>query len=77
MALLLDEMDKHPEWEWHIGNMAHDEIDTIVKEEYAEDAARLTVQIMDNCMREFIKSIPVNEPNYDPLTTICNSWSEK
>jgi len=75
--LILDELDAHPEWGWRIINNAHDELDLEGPEETAEPVAIMVNKIMDDCMREFIKSIPVNEPNYDPLKTICDSWNEK
>ena len=77
MALILKESDEHPEWVLRICNMAHDEIDCMCKEEYAETVAVVQNKIMDDCMRKYIKTIPVNEKNFNPLKSICNSWSEK
>jgi len=77
LGLLVQEIDSHPEWDWKISNAPHDEIDTVVKEEFALEAANIQIQIMDDCMREWIKTIPVNEKDVDPASYICKSWSEK
>jgi len=74
--LILEELDKL-NCGWHIGNSAHDELDLWGPEEHAETVAIIVNKIMDDCMKEFVISIPVNEPNYDPLKTICDSWSDK
>lgn len=63
-------------WDAYLVNFPHDEINVIAHESCALEAATALLEIMDNSMRRFIKSIPVNDP-LDPQTLICDSWAEK
>ena len=78
MALgnIISIFDQHPCWQAHIGNMAHDEVDAIANSDYAPDVAAAIQSSMHCAMRQFIRSIPVDEGEQKE-SLICHSWAEK
>ncbi len=71
------ECDQHPEWEAHLSNIAHDELDVTCKEEFALAVAKCLWVQMAGAMHVFIKSIPVTDSEGTPDTFIVKSWADK
>ncbi|NET07804.1 MAG: hypothetical protein F6K09_08775 [Merismopedia sp. SIO2A8] len=72
-----NEFQAHPEWDAHICNCVHDEIDCVVKDSYALQGAKAVLKWMHAAMKLFITDIPVDEPGSTPEQMLCKCWSEK
>lgn len=77
MGLFVKQRDKHPEWQALVRNMVHDELDVTCAEEHKEAVARTLQMAMHTAMRRYIQTIPVDDPNPNPLGAIVSSWADK
>jgi DNA polymerase I-like protein with 3'-5' exonuclease and polymerase domains len=66
----------NPKWEAYICNLVHDEINVVIKEEYALEAA---IQIREKMRQVFGRWLTVIPPleEADPKSFICQNWSQK
>jgi DNA polymerase I-like protein with 3'-5' exonuclease and polymerase domains len=76
-AKLYLEFLAHPEWQAYFANFAHDELNIMCREEYAEDVAQIVGITLKSELSNFIKTIPVEEPNLSYSSFIAQSWNEK
>lgn len=76
MGVVVEEFWKHPEWEAHLCNLQHDELNCECKEEYAVEVATCVDNAMQAGMKLFISSIPVTEGD-PPEEMIGDSWADK
>jgi len=77
MVEVYNEFCDHPEWGAYIGNMPHDEGDFVCKEEYAEVVAVMIYEKMKFVFNKHLTLLSGVEEDLDPLSMICNNWSEK
>ena len=73
---VLYEFYAHPEWGAYIANLIHDEISVIFKADYAKEVATMVREKMEIVFGSWLRSIPPVE-QADPMSFVCNNWSEK
>lgn len=75
-ALIKIRRERKPEWDLQIMLTVHDEIDFLVKEEYALVAAEWVSNLIGDCFAEQLTYVhDGRETEYKKL--ICNSWADK
>ena len=73
---IYNEFCDHPEWDAYIGNLPHDEVNIVCKEEYADEVAVMIYQKMSEVFGKWLTSIPAVE-EMDPRKSMVTSWAEK
>lgn len=76
IGLVVEEFWQHPEWEAHLCNLQHDELNCECNEKYAVEVATCVDNAMQAGMRLFISSLPVTEGD-PPEKMIGESWADK
>ena len=71
------EIRKHPEWGAWIGNLIHDELSIIFKEEYALEVATMVREKQREVFGSWITVIPPMEEEENVLKFVHKSWDEK
>jgi DNA polymerase I-like protein with 3'-5' exonuclease and polymerase domains len=65
----------NPEWDAWLCEFTHDEVGVMVKEEYAYDCAKFTLETVTNCFKEFVPDYEAEDT--DPNNYVVNSWADK
>lgn len=73
---IYNEFCNHPEWEAYIGNLPHDEVNIVCKEEYANVVSEMIYNKMKEVFGKWLKSIPAVE-EMNPHKNMVTSWAEK
>ena len=77
MALILEEIYAHPEWDAKMCSFVHDELDFEVKEAFAKPLARVVLYHMNTCMSEVLPDVPAYDETVAAENLICDSWADK
>lgn len=75
-SLIYLEFCLNPEWDAHLCNCAHDELDAEGNTEYEKEIAECIDNAMKTAMRRWIKSIPVDEGE-EPCKMIVEHYGKK
>ena len=75
MGLIVEHLLFTPDWGAWLAQFTHDEVGLIVKEEWAYDCAKFTLETVTNCFKEIVPDYEAED--YDPNSYIRESWADK